>query len=265
MATTVIYPVRLPCPTAAPVTPTERRVISELPGNKNFSDRQRDYHGTQDVTWIFTAQESKIFDEWWRGSLRRGGFWFAANWPLPSGNENNVYRFMVPPAWSYQGGGKDFQGIFTVTAKMEIRGRGMLPKDYLVVALTSRPYPLDPLDEMTGSAEYLGGQLFGWPADEFAPSADFLGGTLTYEYHGLIEIETGPDDMTGSADFLDGTLTYEYHGLIEFETGPDDMSAGGDFLNGTLVPLELILYENYLPEDVSLAADFLNGTLTLGV
>lgn len=264
MATAVIYPARLPCPTAAPVTPTERRRVTELPGQKNFTNRQRDYHGTQDVTWIFTAQEAKTFDDWWRGRLRRGGFWFAADWPLPSGNTDNVYRFLTAPAWSYQPGGYDLEGIFTVTAKLEIRGRGMMPKDYLVVALTSRPYPLDPSDEMTGSADYLGGQIFGWPDDGAEIGGDFLDGTLIYEYHGLIEVDTGPDEMTGGADFLDGTLIYEYHGFVEFDTGPDDMMGGGDFLAGTLV-MGLIRYQNYIPEEMSVAGDILGGTLTLGV
>ena len=264
MASPTRYPDKLPCPTAAPVTPTERRLISDIPGDKQYRGLQRDFHGTQDLTWIFTAQESKIFDAWWRGKLRRGGFWFAANWPLPGGKVDNVYRFMEPPSWSYQGGGRDKEGVFTVTAKMEIRGRGMLPRDYLVVALTSRPYPLDPSDEMTGSADYLGGQIFGWPADEAEVGGDFLNGTLIYEYHGLIEIDTGPDEMTGGADFLDGTLIYEYHGFVEFDTGPDEMTGGGDFLAGTLV-LGLIRYQNYIPEDMSVAGDILGGTLTLGV
>lgn len=146
-----------------------------------------------------------------------------------------------------------------------VTSAGMASVECSGTICTSRPYPLDPSDSMEGSANYLGGQIFKFVIDEAVPSADFLGGTLTYEYHGLIEIDTGPDDMTGSADFLDGTLTYEYHGLIEIDTGPDDMTGGADFLDGTLVPLEMILYENYLPEDVSVGADFLDGTLTLGV
>lgn len=250
MATPVAYPAKLPCPTAAPVAPTERRLVSDIPGDKQYRGLQRDFHGTQELTWIFTSAEAKVFGDWWKLKLRQGGFWFAADWPLPSGKIDNVYRFMAPPSWSFQPGGNDKQGIFTVTAKLEIRGRGMLPMDTNIRVLTSRPYPVINEDSLAMAVEYVNTAFVVSPRN-----IDL--GTALFELVGVTLTEKTGKQTTASEDFataafemVDVSLS-EKTGLVQ--TASAD-SANADFsLMAVTLQRELTKYTNWQPESASAA------------
>lgn len=137
----VEYPEGLPAPTTGSVTITERRKGSTIGGRKNFRTFQRDRHGQRTIAFTFTPAQSAIFREWWAEWLKRGGGWFAADWPLPWTRGPSVFRFQDPPQWALMGGTLTGQGYWRVTATVEIRGRGMLPT-MEVLYLTSKPYPI---------------------------------------------------------------------------------------------------------------------------
>jgi hypothetical protein len=126
----VRYPSGLPGPTAAPLTPTERRLASEVPGMVQYRGIQRDFHARQRVQWMLTADQAETWQTWWREELQRGGLWFAANWPLLQGRVDNVYRFAGPPTWDFIPGGPRGRGMRRVSAALEVRGRGALPLLY---------------------------------------------------------------------------------------------------------------------------------------
>lgn len=132
MATGVLvrYPTGLPGPTAAPLTPTERRLASEVPGPVQYRGVQRDFHARQRVQFMLTADQAEAWQTWWRADLMRGGLWFAADWPLLQGRTDNVYRFAAPPTWDFIPGGPQGRGMRRVSALLEVRGRGADPQVY---------------------------------------------------------------------------------------------------------------------------------------
>lgn len=121
----IAYPATLPCPQTAAFTPADRVRRSDLPGLMQFSGRERDFRGLQEVSFTFNESEAAIFYVWWRNALLRGGLWFSASdWPVPRGwAQLTVRRFTSPPQWSALG-----SGFWRVSAATELRGRSLLPK-----------------------------------------------------------------------------------------------------------------------------------------
>lgn len=118
------YPLALPGPSLSAVTPAERRVSSDVTGGpQQFRGLQRDYLGTQQAEWgLLSAADALAFDAWWKSNLQYGGGWFASTWPAPQGYGALVRRFIGAPQWSFIAG-----GFWRVTARFEVRGRGILP------------------------------------------------------------------------------------------------------------------------------------------
>lgn len=137
------YPTGLPGPTAAPLTPTERRLASEVPGPVQYRGVQRDFHARQRVQFVLTADQARRWQDWWRVDLLRGGLWFAADWPLLYGKTDNVYRFAGPPSWEFIAGGPRGQGMRRVSAVFEVRGRGELPREFLLSAAFDMAQPIN--------------------------------------------------------------------------------------------------------------------------
>lgn len=122
--TTLAYPSTLPNPGGSNETSNERRRKSELSGGREqFAGRQRDYLATQKLTWFLSPAESFVFHDWWKADLKLGGAWFTAVWSSPSGWISVTRRFMTEPAWLNAG-----NGFWTVTADVQVRGRGMDPQ-----------------------------------------------------------------------------------------------------------------------------------------
>lgn len=122
----VVFPADLPGPALSSVSLSERRVLSDLTGGpEQARGIQRDYLGTQDAEWdLLTPSEALEFDTWWT-SLTYGGQWFASTWPAPQGWVSLTRRFMGVPAWEHLPG-----GFWKVTAKFQVRGRGLPPQNY---------------------------------------------------------------------------------------------------------------------------------------
>jgi hypothetical protein len=110
------YPATLPRPTRASHASKDRASASDLPGLLAAVSRERDYCGTMDVAFFFTAEQAAIFYTFWRDTLYRGGAWFNANWPaLRPGTL--VCQFLVEPVFSHV-----YMGAFKVTGKVQVRG-----------------------------------------------------------------------------------------------------------------------------------------------
>lgn len=125
--TTLAYPSSLPAPTVATIQSSERRQLAPDGGPFVARAFQRDRLATQQVEFpIFNAVRSAAFYDWWLNTLFRGGAWFTATWPLPAGLTSATRRFLGEPTWTYVG--KD---LWKVTAVCLVRGRGMLPDNYI--------------------------------------------------------------------------------------------------------------------------------------
>lgn len=120
----IVYPASLPGPQTAPFTPAERLRRSELPGLQQHAARERDFRGTQELSFLYGATEAAVFDEWWRDTLFSGGLLFAAAWPLPPAFADlYIRKFRGSPAWSYVA-----DGNWRVSFTVEVYGRGELPQ-----------------------------------------------------------------------------------------------------------------------------------------
>lgn len=113
------YPASLPCPQVSIVAPAERRLASDLSGNKQYRALQRDYLATERLQWTLRQDESETFQAWWRDELREGGAWFSAHWPSPQGG-TLARRFTVPPRWEYIHNGAH-KRMWRVSAECEVR------------------------------------------------------------------------------------------------------------------------------------------------
>lgn len=123
MTTALIYPATLPNLITAPVTPAERRLLSDVIGGpQQARGVQRDYLATRQVEWgPFTRAQAEEFERWWRETLVYGGAWFSATWVSPQGRVPLVYQFAAPPKWIYVA-----DGIWRVSAPLHVRGRGSM-------------------------------------------------------------------------------------------------------------------------------------------
>lgn len=120
----LVYPPQLPCPTAAPITSTERRALSSLDGLRRSRALWRDRHATRTVQFAFTFAEVQAFSAWVDDVLLLAGSWFACDWRMPDGSTVSVCRFITPPSYP-----EYLAGIgWRVTADVEVRGRSMLPQ-----------------------------------------------------------------------------------------------------------------------------------------
>lgn len=120
----IIVPPALPMPSVATLTPTERRLLTSLPGPRQARVQQRDFNAGQRIEWaVLNRAQVSLLRTWWHDDLFEGGAWFAATWPLPEGLVVGVRKFLAEPAMTYLGANK-----WRVSAQCEVRGRGELPQ-----------------------------------------------------------------------------------------------------------------------------------------
>jgi hypothetical protein len=143
------------------------------------------------------------------------------------------------------------------TAKLAILPDSGMNPPFFAVFYSTRPYPVDVLEEMQVSVLPLSGRLQPQPfpieyMQAFAPV--FLAGSLAGEYQDYIA--PAEDFYSTSVEFLSGDV----YGSAKAYTGPaESMSAGMEFLSGTLVG-EYLAYIG-LPESISVSTSFISGTL----
>lgn len=130
------YPSTLPVPRSAPLTPAERRLMSELPGPRQTRGIERDPRAGQDLEWIFTFEQMETWTAW-LAEISDGGAWWSADWPMPIGGAGQRRFVGAPsePVFIARVG-------FTVRAHVELRGRAAplqegLPCDAATAALAS--------------------------------------------------------------------------------------------------------------------------------
>lgn len=244
------YPDSLPCPTAAPMRPTERRRITELPGQKTYRAFQRDFHGTQDVEFVLNAAQADVFASWWRDTLRRGGGWFAADWPLLFGRTDNVYRFVTTPAWTFVIDGR--AGMHRVSAQVEIRGIGELPTIRDLVILTTPPYPVQLTEEFGVEFKAVDTDFVYWPRDEMGTSFQAREAELR-----TLFISTGvEDDFDVGFEAVAGSMYRPVYLML-----PEPLDAEFEAFGAQLRTV-LIRYQNWPAEPIDIGFTAIGGTLT---
>jgi hypothetical protein len=135
------YPIDLPCPVTAPLTPDERRDLTALAGPRASSTYQFAEQHTQRLVFRLTFAKAEPWEAWWRQQLIQGGSWFMSEWPHPTG-EAVPRRFITAPEWSaIKGVGWD------VSIVAEVQSTDQLP--------TATEAPLW-LDNFSGPAGSLG-------------------------------------------------------------------------------------------------------------
>ena len=254
MGMLIEYPAKLPAPLSGRISPTERRFISEVPGRPNYRTRQRDYHGTKDIDFIFTPDEAETFRYWWAKWLARGAGWFVADWPLLPQRLRNVYRFTKPPQWALEGGGIKGKGYWRVSATVEIRGRGMLP-ELPVDSQTSKVYPIEALDDLGAAFTDARGPAFIGYMEDMNAAFDALSATGTYIIYSSYAME--PENMNAAFDALSATGTYIIYSSYAME--PENMNAAFDALSAVMI-VKLITYSNYEPEYMDVAFESISAT-----
>lgn len=93
------YPADLPCPTQAPLRAEERRDLTSLPGPRDSKAFQRAGQHQQRLTFRLTFAKAVAWAAWWGDELIKGGAWFMAHWPHPTG-QAVPRRFLGAPEWS---------------------------------------------------------------------------------------------------------------------------------------------------------------------
>lgn len=252
----VEYPQSLPCPVSAPLTPAQRILVSDLPGPTKTRSLQRDFLATQQLEWVLDADQSQLFEIWWGETLKRGGLWFAADWPLPSGHTGNVYRFLGTPAWTLIPRPAAAGSSWRVRAIVEVRGRGMPPRDYDVFVVTSRPYPVEAQDALGIGFGFVSGGDIYWPSDYMDIGFGFVEASLR---NPLVPYEDWPAESVDVAfNFDSGMLVTP---LIQYENWPaEGADIGFGFESGSM-PNVLIRYQNWPAEGTDISFGFDSGTL----
>lgn len=134
---TVRYPDDLPCPHAdTDLTPRERRYISDIGEVKKLRRFQSTYQATrQNISFVFTSEQSRRFREWYKHDIIEGGAWFYADWPILHKEKSIAYRFVTRPVWEFLS-----RGNYHVSATVELYEGRKVGKIQNV--FTSKIYPI---------------------------------------------------------------------------------------------------------------------------
>jgi hypothetical protein len=122
--------------------------------------------------------------------------------------------------------------------------------------LTSRPYPIDDLDQMASSANPIGGRALNQPFlfDYATSSAQLRSGTV----HQVVRDYVIPPDYTISgAELISGDI---FHGATSYVMPPEDFFTGeAEMISGEI--FADVQQYNIPAESITSEADFLSGTI----
>lgn len=102
------FPPSLPAPQSAVFTPAARVRRNDAAGAFNSTLVERDFRGTQEVTWPpLTPEQCQVLRSYFDG-LAYGGEWFVTNtWPTPKGwGAHVVRRFVGELRWQHVARGR---------------------------------------------------------------------------------------------------------------------------------------------------------------
>lgn len=159
-------PGTIPVPRHMPITPKERRLLSEPPGPRDSRTVAREFVGEHDVQWLLNEAQSAAFVTWYRTDLIEGGAWFSARWPMPQGLVLLERQFIGAPRWQFAG-----NGFWRVSARVQFRSTGVAP-----------PPPDD--TGSTPSEDYLHDLFDGDDATNLADHSPNIGGSWVH-FEGL--------------------------------------------------------------------------------
>ncbi len=175
------YPLTLPCPQTATVTPFDRGQRSNEERPREARALSLDRLALLRATWPpLSPADSERFYTFWKDELFDGGAWFNATWPLPQGKVPAVFKFVEQPRWRFVPGGR-----WRIEALLEQRG-ATLPVQ--PAAPVSEPVELawySPVNGGTGGSLSRGNSGSG-------DCSDFVGGGITLLYASI----TGYDGQT---------------------------------------------------------------------
>lgn len=138
------YPDYLPCPQVdTDLTPRERRYISDIGDVKKFRTFQRPYQATrQNISFVFTPEQARDFQAWYKTEIIEGGAWFYADWPILHKETEIAYRFVTRPLWRFLA-----RGNYHVSATVELyEGRKVGASSGNIY--TSKLYPIIVVDHI---------------------------------------------------------------------------------------------------------------------
>lgn len=227
------YPAALPSPSLSAVTPTERRLSSDVTGGpQQFRGLQRDYLAEQRVEWdSLSPTQATALDVWWSAAILGGGSWFACAWPAPQGWVGLTRRFLGAIQWQHIAG-----GFWRASARVQVRGRGLPPVIYprLILGLH---FDGNTVDEAGGPATLTS------PAAIYTTTPKFGSGCLRVPFAGRLTSRLIGTFNLGSTDWqIEGWLRptsitqARLIGLHAFVPSGDQQVFGG---NGFQVAVDL--------------------------
>lgn len=214
-------------------------------GGTNYALVERAFRGTQEVTFLFSAEQAAFFRTFWLDTLSRGGRWFTTRWPLPSGwfNPLGVRKFLAPPVWRHIG-----NGAWRVSAITELVASRNPPS----VRFSSLTYPITMLDEIIASMGSANADRVGY-VEAMTSNFESTGGTIAVKRHSYSYEEYIVPSLTSTG----GTIRTV---LKQYAMDPETIGSSMRARNGT-IRLARIAYD-IDPEFIGSEFNCLGGTLT---
>lgn len=249
---TLIYPDTLPGPSSGEVRVAERRHVSDVAGLQQVRPFQFDYLATQSVDWLFTPAQMEIFYNWWNVTLAKGGYWFAATWPLPLGWVQASRRFIAPPRFEHVPGGN-----WRVSATTQIKGLGGLPAVFVAeLWISSAVYSQLVIENYGVTGAMVKGVHRVPPTDTFLMGASMVSGTIS---NGLHSYPNWPPEMyLMAAHMVSGTIDTILRTYNNWP--PEQYAVTARMVSGTIANG----YVSYamVPEKYAVSAAMVGGTIT---
>lgn len=244
----IAYPENLlPPPQTGPFVRVQATVASSVgKGVILFAMKELAFRGVQDVSFLFSAEQSIAFRDFWLTTLNRGGSVFTTRWPLPSGwfNPLGLRKFVTVPKWQHIGG-----GAWNVSATTELTAI-QLP---IYPTFTTPPYPVTNIDELEIVTEISHNPAIGliedldialsilsgimavklrviYPVDDFESGESVLSGTLQTFTFGSYDIPF--ENIESGESVFSGVLRLA---LINYTVPFEEIESGQSVLSGTLV------------------------------
>lgn len=228
----VKYPDDLPCPQIeTDLTPRERRYISDIGQVKKLRTFQRDYQATrQNISFVFTPEQARDFQLWYKDEIIDGGAWFYADWPILHKETDIAYRFVTRPVWRVLA-----LGNFHVSATVELY-EGRKVGKYLTV-YTSKLYPIIFWNDMGGIYNVKASPT-ALHEDDMRAQYAIISGRIK---GGIKDLDAGADDL-GAYHYSIVQGNIRQYIFSEYEMRPDDMGSAYSIVSG-IMNSHLITYD----------------------
>lgn len=234
----VKYPTHLPCPEVqTDLVPRERRYISDIGQVKKHRAFQRDYQATrQNISFVFTVEQARDFQLWYKNDIIGGGAWFYADWPILHKEKNIAYRFVTRPVWKALA-----RGNWHVSATVEL-DEGRKVGKYVNV-FTTKIYPYIFVE----GVRYKGVQIHAMPFVSMQERIGYAGVTISSgERSGFIysDYELSESIEYTGITIASGRMVKWIYSA--YELTPESIRYGGTVITEAYVSARLIAYDYFV-------------------